>query len=375
MPDFPCLDAPDQSTLTNYLSKRDTSSTSKFTPSGDPPRTVTVDFDVESLWAINEKHQNFKIKFEMRMSWSDCKLSFDGTNATAGKKFFLLDDGAVPLWSPKLQFAEYMNDIDEAKFSRFWIITYFGGVLRSSLTIAAFKCSFDFTHLPFDTQHCALTFRPVKETVDFVILERGELTLPDGGLKDSQWQISDFAFTSSLTSETIAGMDVTFSQLSVTFTLRRNPSFYEVSIVLPTTVIWCLSYFGMFVSADAAPARAALALIPVLIVVNTQSRMYSGLPPISYLTRLDAFLMTSMLLLLLHLIEFSMLSCCRGLLAKAAKAKAANAADEEAAAPQRIPVSRRVLKWVAENMEWYFRIVSALAFAINLIVFLASPTP
>ena len=75
--------------------------------------------------------------------------------------------------------------------------------------------------------------------------------------------------------------------LEIYFELQRKPFYYSANFVLPSSVFMVLSYVSFWISPGAAPARIAIGIIPVLIMVSQMSSVYSTLPPISYATWLS----------------------------------------------------------------------------------------
>eukprot|EP00929_Paragymnodinium_shiwhaense_P113294 TRINITY_DN81564_c0_g1_i1.p1 TRINITY_DN81564_c0_g1~~TRINITY_DN81564_c0_g1_i1.p1 ORF type:complete len:437 (-),score=76.52 TRINITY_DN81564_c0_g1_i1:218-1528(-) len=376
--EWACLDSGLASTLVNWINKRDTSESMKFAPFSHR-MNVTVDIDIRSMWEINQKAQEYKLKFQISMTWKSCPMVFNGDYATKGKGVLLLA-GEQDFWNPVLDYSSIHKEEKHATDDQsYWVIKSDGTVTFSQVKIGTYACSFDFTDLPNDVQTCTLKMTPLKEPSDYLRLEAGSLSLPEGGLTNAQWGISDFTFGRQDVEKVVSGFDFTFSQLTVQFKLTRNPAFYSISVVAPTVVIWGLSYAGLFIPMTALPARAALAAIPVLIVINTQTRVLSGLPPISYFTWLDRFLMVVQILLLAHMTEYALVAYCIAAAAKMEKQKAGTkktdavvpaAFAEDADKAEAEPPSWRyvITKWIAENFESYFRIVALLVFLITLTV-------
>eukprot|EP00929_Paragymnodinium_shiwhaense_P008164 TRINITY_DN112103_c0_g1_i1.p1 TRINITY_DN112103_c0_g1~~TRINITY_DN112103_c0_g1_i1.p1 ORF type:complete len:437 (+),score=47.63 TRINITY_DN112103_c0_g1_i1:75-1385(+) len=376
--DWACLDAEHGSTLVKWLYKRDTADTMKFAPFDDR-LNVTVDIDIMSLWAIDQKSQEYKLRFQTSMSWKSCPMVFHGESATKGTGVLVLS-GDQSFWKPVFDFDSlHSEEKDAAGDQSFWILHSDGTVMFSQVKICTFHCHFDFTDLPNDVQTCALKMTPLRESSDYLNVQAGDLSLPEGGVHSEEWQISNFDLTRhDVRKVTRGGIDRTFSQLTMQFKLTRDPQFYMISVVCPTVVVWGISYAGMFIPMAALPARAALAAIPVLIGINTQTRVLSGLPPISYFTWLDRFLMCVQIMLLAHMMEYALVAYCIATVARIEKKMAAAkksdevlpsaAGREEVDKAERPPRKYLIAKWIAEHFEGYFRVVALVAFLITLTV-------
>eukprot|EP00928_Gymnodinium_smaydae_P061714 TRINITY_DN4573_c0_g1_i2.p1 TRINITY_DN4573_c0_g1~~TRINITY_DN4573_c0_g1_i2.p1 ORF type:complete len:448 (+),score=58.35 TRINITY_DN4573_c0_g1_i2:62-1405(+) len=392
--DFPCLDTHLPSTLVRWIKERDESENSKFAPYSQQ-RRVKVNIDIRSLWNINQKSQEYSLKFQIDMSWINCAMVFDGTRATNGTKVLALS-GEEGFWYPLLDFnSVHSEEANAVADQSFWILHADGRVLKSMIRIGTFACSFDFTDLPRDTQTCTLKITPVSARKGQLKLDPGSLTLPEAGLTNTQWTISDWTFNHAEATQYINGMEWKFSQLQITFKLTRKPAYYMISVVYPSIIIWALSYAGLFIPIAALPARAALAAIPVLIIINTQTRVTSGLPGISYFTWLDKFLFAVNWMLLAHMAEFALVAFCVSCKARLDKAledekkkKDSISVEDENKRKDSIsvlpiglhaeseqgdarPKLHRVVAWIATWFESYFRVAALVAFFLNLIIFLA----
>merc|ERR1712066_278750 len=91
----------------------------------------------------------------------------------------------------------------------------------------------------------------------------------------------------------------TAARASVTF--RRLSAPQVRSYVIPTVCFWFASWCGLFIDCAAAPARAALGVIPLLILANKMSALTASLPPMSCTCVLERYMLYNMGVLALHL--------------------------------------------------------------------------
>eukprot|EP00401_Gymnodinium_catenatum_P028680 CAMPEP_0117465976 /NCGR_PEP_ID=MMETSP0784-20121206/4903_1 /TAXON_ID=39447 /ORGANISM="" /LENGTH=457 /DNA_ID=CAMNT_0005259901 /DNA_START=91 /DNA_END=1464 /DNA_ORIENTATION=+ len=306
--DWHCLDAVDIPSLLSYINARTPGT--QYVPELEPsdPRLVRADIAVDSLFKIDARAQQYDMKISGVLSWTDCTAVFNGYEATVGT-YHIITEMAQPWWEPQVEYQEMRGQ--RAAGPGYWDLWYPGTFYRHFSKVGTFACPMDFAKLPFDTQLCKLhigmTSRP-RTDVQFVA---GAVVLPAAGLKNAQWKIGGFALKEVIESRPVAGIPTNFSTLELSFTLERDPNYYQVSVVVPVIIIWLLSFTGLFIPVEALPARGVLGLIPVLIVVNTQTRVLDGLPSISYMTKLTLYMTLTKVLLMIHMIEFGLIAWSR----------------------------------------------------------------
>ena len=64
------------------------------------------------------------------------------------------------------------------------------------------------------------------------------------------------------------GNMVPLAQLRYTFEMKRSPDYYMSTIVWPVVSFWLISWSAFFIDPAVGPARVALGVIPILIILN-----------------------------------------------------------------------------------------------------------
>merc|ERR1712187_651896 len=77
--------------------------------------------------------------------------------------------------------------------------------------------------------------------------------------------------------------------------------------VIPVMLFYLLSYVGLWLNPNAVPARVAAGLIPALTTSNKQSALAGILPPGTPSTRAGSFQMLTLILIVLHNIEYGLI--------------------------------------------------------------------
>merc|ERR1712217_184433 len=76
------------------------------------------------------------------------------------------------------------------------------------------------------------------------------------------------------------------------------------TFVIPPVIFYIISWVGMWLDPGAVPERVGMAVIPVLAQGNLMSAFSASIPPISYATRLDSFLILTLIMVAVHTAEF-----------------------------------------------------------------------
>lgn len=342
------------------------------------PLDMTLDIDVHDIWSINQKSQSFFWKATYYFTWWDCRFAFNGTQATDGKRFIV--PTADMVWEPHLT-EETLHAGDKAASAPhdqdFHILRGNGKTTWAHTMVGMYKCKFDFTDIPYDHQHCKWTIAPSEATDTIIRFLPGSVTLPEKGLSSAEFDIDTFLISNKTIFKEIQGDEIPFSEVMVDFHLKRKEHYYIMSAIFPSIIYWLMSYGGLFVAVAAVPARAALGLIPVLIISNMQTGVRAGLPHISYSTWLDSYLTIMNVLLLANMIEYCIVHYYAGKCARldAAFKKAKEDAEKGQQASPKPPLLYKFDHFMKDHFESAFRVASAVTYVLVNIVFFATAGP
>merc|ERR1712032_111082 len=151
-----------------------------------------------------------------------------------------------------------------------------------------------------------------------------------------------------LTRSGVEGSTFSVSAVVLEFNLTRKSGYYMRTCIIPTVFIWFLSWGGMFIAPSAVPARAAMAIIPFLVLTNMLSSVRAGLPPLAEDVWLTGYVYGQQWLVFLQAMAFCMSTFLLDLLAKCAGCA----------------------RWMARNFTNYFIVLALLAFiGLNVVFF------
>merc|ERR1719401_1673368 len=192
-------------------------------------------------------------------------------------------------------------------------------------------CNFDITDYPFDAHRCNITILVSEaEVVDFLNATwrgpslqssapshpEGALFVDDETMDDPEWilpRLGDWQLDRGTTLKLMPAsrQNLYLRTLTLSFKLVRKPHFMIVNAIVPTAALLAISYFGMFLDRNAAPARTAVHLVPLLMIVNRWSSFTERLPPTDHFTWLDTYILLhisfgSTILILYCMVNYAM---------------------------------------------------------------------
>jgi len=173
--------------------------------------------------------------------------------------------------------------------------------------VSTFRCHFDFTEMPYDTQDCHLTFMLPNVAADKILLSWADIS--GDKLRNAEWtihQAEEWERSAEVVTIPHQLGEILASKLTARFSLERRPYHMLKSYVLQVCMFFTLSWIGLWIDPAAVPARAAIGIIPVLVCSNKISTFLLMIPAISYSTRMDSFMVMTLAMITFHMLEFGL---------------------------------------------------------------------
>jgi hypothetical protein len=156
------------------------------------------------------------------------------------------------------------------------------------------------------------------------------------------------------------------SHLSATFKISRKPRYMVWNYVIQAIFIYGVSWVGLWIDRAAVPARAAVGVIPVLVITNKMSALATALPPISYATRLESFMVMSLFMISFNMVEYGMVHFATRMTkmyADRAKPDEAGEGDGKNKPPVKT-IGWRLVSFLNAHFETHMRWLSPLVYAV-----------
>lgn len=281
------------------------------------PDTIEVQFVMTQMNQVDELLGQVTVGGYFRTYWTDTRLAYNNT-ANGG----CLDTvnlggeaGADTLWKPDLYIDNLVGKstgIDDSLYS----ISPDGSVWHSRQVLFTVKCPMSFGRLPFDKQECMLSIASYSMDISQVrVMARngqiglgssGEGIKMEDGLTSPVWSMEPGESLQACDVEVRNfGPNLDWDYLLLRWSFERKPGYFLYQVMIPDFLFLIISYSAFFVDAHAAPARAAMAIIPVLTTVTLSNSVHRSLPQISDSMWISDYLLTSMILSCLAAVHFS----------------------------------------------------------------------
>ncbi|MEQ1892164.1 MAG: hypothetical protein ABL998_06450 [Planctomycetota bacterium] len=281
---------------------------SRVTPAqavGDPPDVpgpTSVDFAVylHDLTQVDSTRQVFTADIMVSLRWHDPRLadpSAAGLRSLEGKD----------VWHPKVV------ALNQLSVSSGWPelleVTPAGQVSQRMRLIGEFSSPLDFTDFPFDRQRlrlrfCSGTYDEHQVRFDGAALAdrtglSRTLALPD-------WQVG--AWSVEVGSPRELPGEVNRAGFELALELERGIGYYLTKVILPLALIVFMSWIVFWIDPREIGSQIGVATTSMLTLIAYRFSLDQLVPPVSYLTRLDVFVLGSTVLVFLSLIEVTLTS-------------------------------------------------------------------
>lgn len=262
--------------------------------SGGEATQVAVSLYVIDIDSIDDVNQLFSIDFFVNVSWQDSRLALEESLRTGRNRTLPLDE----IWSPRSLIVNdrglsrqlpLVADIDD--LGRVQYRQRFSGDLAVALDLREF---------PFDTQHLPIMIGSYQYSPEQV-----RFSSPTAFSVDSREPYADGWQYQILEPEigefTIAAADVVRPKLTFLIEAKRNARYYLVTMLLPIVLIVFMAWTAFWLQPDIIPTRVGISTASIFSLIAFGFSIRLSLPPVSYMTRTDTFIIGSMLMVFLAL--------------------------------------------------------------------------
>lgn len=265
---------------------------------------ISVRLFINDLVSIDDLRQEFTIDFLMELTWQDPRLG----RAVRASGVEICDVVLAEIWNPQAlvsnsrQLQHQLGDrVSLRGDGRVEYVQRFYGALAAPLDLAAF---------PLDTQILPITLISLDygpEQARFVLRAASK----SERFSEPGWQVAlgggyGGGFKTGLfdTPE----HEIVLSRFDFELEVARNVAYYVWKVLIPITVITFMSWVVFWMDPDQLGVRMGVGTASMLTIVAFLFSLGNILPRVSYLTRIDIFVYSSLLLVFLALVE-ALTSC------------------------------------------------------------------
>lgn len=285
----------------------------KGAPPSDGPIEVLMGFNLVDITDVGEKHENLEFDGAIYLEWMDLRLAYEPETYGMPADWTPGDYSMTPThiyqgdyavketfmgWRPHV---DIPNGIGNRMISNMAISIWPDGRVAYSETFSVkAETPMDLRRFPFDVQNLEIFFHPF-------LYDRDELVLiPDDRLARTWNQnmgIADWSRQNVTMHERpveIAYFDESVSQVSelvVNIQIKRRPTHLLVSIILPLIILVALTWCVFWMDNESISSRVNITFIGILSVVAYYFVILDNIPEVSYLTLIDAFIISTFMIL------------------------------------------------------------------------------
>lgn len=282
-------------------------------PSTDPVK-VEVELFLIDLDGINDVDQNFVANLYLQASWHDPELAHEGSRDISRK----LED----VWNPRLQIVNQQGVM--RSFPESVDVSPEGQVTYRQRFWGTFSQPLDLADFPFDNQVLNIQVVAVGFDDNEVQLVPSSYSGVSSDYSITDWQVLDHSI--ELTSITLGTHGTPIPVLVMSLNVERYDGYYLVKIVLPMIMIVLMSMLVFWIDPEQSGTQIGVATTAMLTLIAYRFAVGANLPKLSFLTRLDYFILAATVLVFTSLIMVVWTSA----LARNGKSDVAHAIDRKA---------------------------------------------
>jgi hypothetical protein len=268
--------------------------------SNSGPTQISTLIWVVDINGIDSARQSFTADIVVVLRWKDPRLAHTGS----GVMRYSLDQ----IWNPRVSIENETSSVshrlpDSVEVEADGTVLYrqrYDGPFTQALRLKSF---------PFDKQtfrvHLVavryspneVQFVPDQKWVEGGLKQAGgispSITLPDWTIE--HWDIKTLGYA------LVPGME--YSGYVFEFTASRNVQHYILKVILPLVLIVIMSWTVFWIDPIHSNSQISVAVTSMLTLIAYRFAIDSQLPRLPYMTLLDAFILTSTVLVFFSLIE------------------------------------------------------------------------
>lgn len=264
------------------------------------PTLISVGIWLVDVNSIDSAQQSFSADVAVILQWKDPRLAHTG----AGIAHYPFEK----LWHPQVALVNETNSIN-ARLGEFAEVEPDGLVTYRQRYVGSFTQPLRLRSFPFDRQTFRIYLVAVRygpSEIKFVPndkwvaagLKQGggiapQITLPDWTIE--QWTIEPRNYA--------LGPGLESSGYVFEFIASRNVQHFILKVILPLVLIVIMSWAVFWIDPTHSNSQINIAVTSMLTLIAYRFAVDSQLPRLHYMTRLDAFILASTILVFFSLIE------------------------------------------------------------------------
>jgi hypothetical protein len=263
-------------------------------PAGEPT-VITISPLLLDVSRVDDADQSFTADFFLLMRWRDPRLA----GAFASTQRVPVDR----VWNPRIQILN-QRDLDTTFPEQAEVATD-GTVEIRQRYYGSFSAPMELHDFPLDQQRFIIqlvvpAYSP--DEVELGLIPGADLdVLRSRGFSTADWSFGPIT-SGELPFEVLPGGS-SVSGYHIRFDGRRNLGYWVGKAFVSVAIIIAMSWIVFWLDPKYVPARMSVTITSMLTLIAYRFLLGGDLPQLSYLTRMDHFLIASTLLVLLAVIQ------------------------------------------------------------------------
>lgn len=260
---------------------------------GEGPTRVYVAIFLLDVDEISSPNQSFDANVYLEFRWRDRRLAHSGPNEVSRSR--------VEVWHPRIQLVNQKKvwptfpDIVE--------VAPDGAVVYRQRVWGSFSQPLELQDFPFDRHVFKIQLASFGYTPGEVelVLDPDSVSGIAQHLSVADWEILGWeakpgSFEPAPGEQTLAGVLFTFEA-------ERHIGYFVWKVILPLVLIVVMSWIVFWIDPTEKATQMSVAITAMLTLIAYRFAIGSNLPNISYMTRLDIFILASTILVFASLVE------------------------------------------------------------------------
>jgi hypothetical protein len=255
------------------------------------PTPVEVEIYLLDVDAIDSASQSFEANVYFVATWRDPRLVDEAQGRTISRP---LDQ----VWNPRLQILNQQRLW--SSMSRIVNIKPDGTVKQRARVWGSFSQPLDLREFPFDTQTISIHVVAADYEPNQVTL----LPSPRTGIGDefsvADWEVSDWRISTEF--ETSDPAEAQSPRIALFLEVNRLRGYYWLKVIAPLILIVAMSWAVFWIDPKELSTKISITITAMLTLIAYRFAIDSNLPAISYMTRMDLFILFSTILVYASLV-------------------------------------------------------------------------
>jgi hypothetical protein len=255
------------------------------------PTEVQVEIFLLDLDAVDSANQSFDANVYFEATWKDSRLGDEAKNQISTRR---LDE----VWHPRLQILNQQRlwsslpDVVE--------IDRDGTVIQRARVWGSFSQPLDLREFPFDSQTINIQLVAAGYDLEQVKLVPAPLSGIGDTFSVADWRVANWRMATDL--KVPGPPDAQNPTIGLVLELDRLAGYYWLKVIAPLVLIVAMSWAVFWIDPKDTGTKISITITAMLTLIAYRFAIGTSLPAISYLTRMDLFILFSTILIYASLV-------------------------------------------------------------------------